>query len=252
MRRPLTTWLPILALAALAGAPALATPITPSAFQGGQSVESFEGVAVGPNATIGLGQSLLQPGTVSAFTFASGVTLTSPVPNPGVFNEGAFVHDFARGADVTNNWGGNGVVDGASDVPFGTAYLGAFDPGAGTASIELTFPVLMGRVGAYFTGASATTLRLDVYGAGGGLLESRTMNTVAVGQWATSFLGIENPSGIGRIVFTGRDFGIDGLTFEQSPIAVPEPGTLHAFALGLVGLLGLAVQGRRPARIRAR
>jgi hypothetical protein len=252
MRRPLTTWLPILALAALAGAPALATPITPSAFQGGQSVESFEGLAVGPNVTIGLGQSLLQPGMVSAFTFASGVVLSSPIPNPGVFNEGAFVHDFALGADVQNGWGGARIVNDAGDVPFGTAYLGAFDPGAGTASVELSFATGMDRVGAYFSGATGTTLRLDVYGAGGALLESRTMNTVALAQWPTNFLGIENLAGIRRIVFTGRDFGIDGLTFEPSPIAVPEPGTLPAFALGLVGLLGLAVQGRRPARIRVR
>ncbi len=66
----------------------------------------------------------LIPGVSSPFTFASGVTLTAPIPNS---NSGALVGDFSiRSAD----WGvlSNSVVS-SSDVSDGTAYLG-FSEGA--------------------------------------------------------------------------------------------------------------------------
>jgi len=230
---------------------ASATPIGPGAFGALAVVESFEGVATGPNVVIGLGASLLEPGTVSAYAFPTGVSLTSPIPNPGYDLAGPFLHDFARGADVQNNWGANGTVNDAGDVPVGDAYLGAFAV-SGTVSFAFGFDVAMDRVGAYVTGAGGSTIRLDVYGAGGALLESRTMGSVPVAQWGANFLGIENLAGIESVVFTGTDFGIDGLTFEASPVVVPEPGTLSAVALGLAGLLGIAMLGNRspsqPAR----
>jgi hypothetical protein len=249
MRRWLATT--ILVCVALPAGLASATPIGPGAFGPLATVESFEGHVAGPNISLGLGQSLLLPGTVSAFSFASGVVLSNPVPNPGVFNEGAFVHDFALGSDVQNNWGGTRVVNDAGDVPFGSAYLGAFDPATGTALVEFTFAAGMLRVGAYVTGFTGTTVQLDVYGTSG-LLESHTVSTVALGQWSSNFLGIENAAGIVRVVFRGQDFGLDGLTFEPNPIAVPEPNTLAALAFGLVGLLGIAMLGRQKAATHAR
>lgn len=235
---------------ALAGT-AAATPIGPGAFGPLAVVESFEGVATGSNVAIGLGASLLEPGVVSAHAFGTGVTLTSPIPNPGFDLAGPFLHDFARGADVQNNWGATGVVNDGGDVPFGDAYLGAFT-GAGTVSFRFSFDAVMDRAGAYVTGVAGSTIRLDVYGAGGALLESRTLNAVPLAQWGTNFLGIENLAGIESLVFTGTDFGIDALTFEPSPVPVPEPGTLSAVALGLTGLLGIAILGNRPAPVPAR
>jgi len=228
----------------LVGAPAHATSVGPGAFSASKVVESFEALTPGANITLALGASLLAPGTVSAFSFASGVTLTSPIPNPGVFADGAFVHDFALGNDVTNNWGAGRVLNNASGVPFGTAYLGAFDPGAGTASVGFTFASDVDRVGAYVTGVAGGTVTMRVYNASGALLESGSIATVNLSQWGTNFLGIENLAGIRRVVFSGPDFGMDALTWDPALVAVPEVGTLPSFAFGLFGLLGIAVFGR--------
>lgn len=230
--------------ASVAATSAHALPIAPGAFGASQVIESFEGLVLGPNIRIGMGVSLLEPGTVSAFAFPSGVLLTGPVPNPGVLNQGAFVHDFARGADVTNNWGATGVVNDAGDVPFGAAYLGAFHPSTGTVSITLSFATPMDRVGAYVTGVAGSTITMRVYDAGGTLLETVSGGAVALAGWSSNFLGIQRPEQISRVVFTGRDFGLDGLTFENDALLVPEPATLHAMLLGLLGMTGLAALGR--------
>jgi hypothetical protein len=71
------------------------------------------------------------------------------------------------------------------------------------------------------------------------------MGTVPVASWGSNFFGIERAEGIRRVVFSGADFGLDGLTFEQSsPTPVPEPGSATLVGLGL-GALGLK---RRRAR----
>ncbi len=223
-----------------------ATPIAPGAFGPLATIESFEGLTPGANLSLGLGQSLLEPGTVSAFDFGSGVRLTSPVPNPGFANGGAFIHDFALGSDVQNNWGTGRVINSAASVPFGSAYLGAFHPSTGTVSIAFEFDTLQQRVGAYVSGLTGSDVRLDVYDDGGALLESLTLGTVALNLWPANFLGFEQLVGIRTAVFTGQDFGIDGLTFESSLVVVPEPDTLSALALGLFGLMGIAMVGSRP------
>lgn len=235
--------LALAALALLAAAPASAIPIGASAFGASQVVESFEGLVAGPNISLGLGASLLQPGTVSSFAFASGVVLTSPVPNPGVFNEGAFVHDFALATDVTNNWGTNGTVSSAANVPMGSAYMGAF-ASAGSATIEFSFATPKDRVGAYVTGVNGTTVTMRVYDSSGVLLETVSAATVSVANWGTNFIGIERPNQIARLVLSATDFGLDGLTFESDLLLVPEPSTLTSLAMGLAGMWGLAVLGR--------
>jgi len=232
--------LALLATAALA-TPAQALSISPAAFTGGQTVESFEGIVLGPNVGASPFANILEPGRVGAYTFASGVTLTSPIPNPGTMNNGVFVHDFSLPAGASNNWGANGAVSSAADVPFGTAYLGAFDGATGATnpvSFRLTFASDVLRVGAYATGASGLPqpLRMDAYDAAGALLESVTIGTVPVGGWSGNFFGLERAEGIRSVVFSGADFGIDGLTFEGSPAPVPEPGTAVLLGLGLVGL----------------
>ena len=67
-----------------------------------------------------------------------------------------------------------------------------------------------------------------------------------VAAWGTNFLGIERPDQIARVVFSAPDFGLDGLTFENDLLLVPEPSTLTALAMGLVGMWGLAVLGSGP------
>jgi hypothetical protein len=171
--------LALAALAALAAAPASATPIGAAGFGAGKIVESFEGLVAGANINIGYGVSLLQPGTGGAFSFASGLVLTSPIPNPGLFNAGPFVHNFALGTDVTNNWSANGNVSSAANVPMGSAYLGAF-ANSGNTSFTLSFATPQDRVGAYVTGVSGSSVTMRAYDASGTLLETVNASTLVV------------------------------------------------------------------------
>jgi hypothetical protein len=225
---------------------AAAIPITPSAFDSSAIVEGFEGVVVGPNVAQSAFTNIVEPGIVASYTFASGATLIAPVPNPGTLSNGVFVHDFSLPMGASNNWGANGSVASALDVPFSTAYLAAFD-NIGGATVPTSFTLDFGSdmllVGAYVTGAAGATVLMTAYDAFGGVLESLQVNTVPVPAWGTNFLGIGNASGIRRVVFSGVDFGIDGLTFQAGgTLPVPEPSTS---GLLIAGLVGLSLAGRR-------
>ncbi len=221
---------------ALLAAPAHAAPITPAAFTGAQVVENFEGIAVGPNVAASVFANIVLPGSVSAYTFTSGVSVTGP--NPGLFANGAFLHDAAQ-AGAVNTWGANGTVSNGAQVPdpwglVSSTYLGAFDSLAvGSAMIDLYFATDMHRVGAWVAGAAGTTITIETYDATNALLETLTIAAPSVANWGTSFLGLERSEGIRRVVFRGADFGLDGFTFEATPL--PEP------RIGLLLLGGLAV-----------
>lgn len=252
--RPALTWngrlrravLLLVALAATtlawsAGAAPI-VPVVSGGFYPGAVVESFEGITPGSYAggdvaqQAGLDGVYLAGTGAGGFTFASGVTLTGP--NASVFNGDPFIHDFSSGSPPANGWGANGSIGSAADVPFGSAYLGIFEPVGFTAVMEFTFAAPVDQVGLYFSGSAGTTVRLDVY-VGGVLVESSgDLLTGPVAGWANSFVGFEQ-IGIDRIVVTGQDFGIDNLTFATNP----EPGTALLLGLGLVGLAA-----RRPRR----
>lgn len=235
---------------ALAGAalPAAAVQIQTSAFYS-YNIESFEGLVPGPDVGQQLGfDGVYLPGYGGSYTFGSGVTLIGP--NIDVFPGDAFVHDFRSGSPPPNLWGANGTIDGAEDVLTGSAYLAVFAAGTGEAAIDLRFATPQARVGAFVTGDAGTTISLDVYGAGDVLLESVTLNAVAIDQWIDNFLGIERPEGIVRVVFRGHDFGLDALMFDDTVIStVPEPRSAALLGLGLA----LLARRRRPraARIAA-
>jgi hypothetical protein len=213
-----------------------AAPITPAAFTGAQIVENFEGIAAGPNVATSAYANIVLPGSVSAYTFASGVTLSGP--NPGLFANGAFLHD-AGAAGANNAWGANGTVGNAAQVPdpWGLAsstYLGAFDNlGVGSVMLDLYFATDMHRVGAWVAGMAGTNITIESYDATNTLLESLTVAAPSVAAWSTSFLGLERSDGIRRVVFRGTDFGIDGLTFDATPLPEPRLGLLILAALAI-------------------
>lgn len=228
-----------------------AAPITPAAFTGAQLVENFEGVAVGPNVAASAFANIVLPGSVSAYSFASGITLAGP--NPGLFANGAFLHD-AGAAGASNNWGANGAVGNAAQVPdpwglASSSYLGAFDNlGVGSVMLDLYFATDMHRVGAWVAGMAGTTITIETYDATNTLLESLTVNAASVAAWGTSFLGLERSEGIRRVAFRGSDFGIDGLTFDATPLPPPPP--VPEPQVGLLILAALAIgfwRGREPA-----
>jgi hypothetical protein len=77
---------------------ALAFPIGPGAFSGGETIESFEGLSPGPNipSSSSYGPAYLVPGNLAPYTFSSGVTLTAPIPNGNDGNV-ILIGDFALG-----------------------------------------------------------------------------------------------------------------------------------------------------------
>ena len=224
--------------------PAQAVPIGTASFASFR-IESFEHLTPGPTVGQQPGFSgVFLPGNGAPYRFASGVTLVGP--SVDVFPGDPFVHDLRAGGAPPNDWGANGTIDDAGDVLMGSAYLAIFQAGTREASIELTFDAPQARVGAFVSGEAGSTITLEVYGAGGVLLESATVATVPVGGWIDNFLGLERQEGIERIVFRGHDFGLDALLFDDTFAAsVPEPATLLLVAAGL-GALAV----RRPVRAR--
>jgi hypothetical protein len=225
------------ACCALVAAAAHAAPITPAAFTGARVVENFEGIGAGPNVATSAFANILLPGSVSAYTFASGVTLLGP--NPGLFANGAFLHD-AGAAGATNGWGANGSVGSAAQVPDpwglpSSTYLGVFDNLAvGNVMLDLYFSVDMHRVGAWVAGFAGTTITIETYDATNALLESLTIAAPSVAAWGSSFLGLERSEGIRRVVFRGSDFGIDGLSFDSTPVPEPHIALVLLAALGVI------------------
>jgi hypothetical protein len=239
-----------LASLALGAEPLLAAPIGTSAFSGTQTVENFEGMAVGANVGATAFANIFSPGVSGPYTFSTGIVLNGT--NPGLFANGAFVHDAAL-AGAVNNWAANGSVGNAAQVPDpwglpSSSYLGAFDSlGTGSALLDISFTQDMTRVGAFVAGAAGSTITLEAYDALGNLLESMTIASPTVAAWGSSFVGLERSEGIRRVVFRGADFGLDGLTFEAAP--VPEPSVM---LLASVGALGLWLLGERRPRASAR
>ena len=82
-------------------------------------VESFEGLSPCPNiALLQAGLGVLKPGITGPFTFPSGVTFTSPIPNPSLVPAGIQVDDFSLG-QVGFGIGLNGLISSPVQVPNG-------------------------------------------------------------------------------------------------------------------------------------
>ena len=175
-----------------------AIPIGAGAFGGGAAVESFEGLAPGPNIPLYGSTGFLEPGVVGPFGFASGATLTSPIPNPG-FVGGVLIGDWSIGS-AGFGLAGNGFIGSAADVPFGSAYL-ALNDYAASGPIEFTFSTDMLRVGGYVTGAFGD-ITMSTFDSSAVLLETVSIGSVDVSSWGSNFIGLENVAGIRSVTFS--------------------------------------------------
>jgi hypothetical protein len=198
------------------------------------AVESFEGLSAGPNITQPYASyGYLEPGVVSPFTFASGVTLTSPIPNPGI-GTGVIIGDWAIGSSGFG-LGSNGSVS-AADVPSGTAYIALDDP-ATSGPMEFTFASDVFSVGALVTAASGD-ITLSAFDSLGNPLGTASVASVYVTNWGSNWLGFASGTGIRKVQFNGDFLVLDDLTFDGvSPIPAPGAVVLGLLGTGLVGWL---------------
>ena len=212
-----------------------AFPIDFNEFGPAAITESFEGLEFGRNVgKYRPGSGILVPGILGPFTFASGIELVHPVPNPiPAENEDeigtAGINDFRVGPSVFGLDGGS--VSTFAEVPFGSAFL-ALDGKGDNAFVEFSFPDDTFRVGAFVT-ASEDEIEMTVFDVDGSVLERHFIDTVSVPDWPTNFIGLENPNGIRRVTFRGDFLVLDSLTF----VFVPESCSRCVFNLGIESIL---------------
>ena len=228
-----------------------AAPIGKDAFGLRATVEGFEGLSPAANSPQVVGTGFLKPGVIGPFTFASGATLTGPVPNPGLGMGavGVLVGDFSLGASGFG-LGENGRIDSANDVPHGTAFIAL---NAHPGPIEFTFPFDLIRVGAFEAG-DAGFVTLSAFDASGRLLETLTLAKSSEAHWTTTFIGLENAAGIRKVTFTDSTSNtgfnalvLDDLTFEPLAAAVPEPPSILLVAAAVMTLAACLRLRRVPA-----
>jgi hypothetical protein len=213
-----------------------AAQIGASAFGAGATVESFEGLSAGLNITSASG-GYLNPGINTSFTFVSGVTLTNPIPNPGI-GRGVIVGDFSIGS-ASFGLASNGSISSSSDVLDGSAYI-AIDRPSAAGPMEFTFSAPVLRVGGFVT-SGGQDITLSAYDIANVLLESISISSVNVSDWKNNFLGLQNSAGIAKITFSSDYLVLDKLTFESGVTAVPTPALLP-------GLLGLGLGAWRKRK----
>jgi hypothetical protein len=226
-----------------------------SSFGAGTVIEGFEGIAPsGTNTGAIYAENYFPIGTVGAYDFGNGVSLTSP--NPPAYNwpTGPYIHDFSIANPNTGNnyeyYGANGNIGAATDMPagFGTAYLGVEDTGLTTKHLTFTFDNTVLRAGLYLTGWPGTCTLSALDASGNVVLENWVVTVAAVSGWDNGFVGIERLSGFQKLDISyasGTDFnpGVDNLTFQS----VPLPPSVLLMGTGLLGLVGLGWRRRKES-----
>jgi hypothetical protein len=195
------------------------------AFTGTAVTEGFENVTNTTNSPQTDGYFAI--GAVSTYTFASGLQLTSPIPNPELPTGGGggpLVGNFADGNATFGTNDGSGVTA----ALFGNAYFGE-DGGATTWTFTLPSPVDL--IGGYFAGGAFS---ISVFNSSNTLLETESFPDVSVANWANGFVGLED-AGISSVTITGPLVVLDNFMFDAST-PTPEPGTIMMMGAGLIGL----------------
>ena len=237
----------VLAMAAIVCIPglAMASFTTSIANFGSAVVEGFEGISPGStNTSVLYNGSWFNININPPYDFGNGVTLAVPAaPAFSYDNAGPYIHNFSYGAGTTDQLGANGVIGSA---PYGNAYLGIWRE-AGPFSLIFKFSQDVVRAGAYFTGwleSGSGTYYLRALDASGNVLESYTINTVNVADWASNFVGIERAAGFRQLEFLNPVYGqtvLDNVQFQPVPI----PAAAWLLGSGLIGLVAIRRRFRK-------
>ena len=181
-------------------------------------LESFENIAVTTNTPLSLEYGIdgfIQPGYLTAFTFASGLKLLSPIPNDQVDGGETLIGDYGIEAG-TWSLGGNGRVESADDLPSGSAYIGANQERDGT--LTFGFEQEAYTVRALVTAVKDEDQRGSVtataYDASGKVIAVSRVIGSHVDDWADSAIAVTSRKPIAKIVFTGDYLILDNLTFD--------------------------------------
>ncbi len=209
-------------------------------------IESFEGVQVGGNV-VSPGGSYLR--IIGPITFASGVSLVGPFPQP-VADNAILINDFVRGGGY--GLADHGFIGTASQVPHGSAFLASGDQDD-RRPFEFTFPSEMRRVSALVTGAYSNIfpnpfppgydITMTAFDAAGTQLAVQSILSVHRSRWNDNLLQVEAP-GIRKITIDGYIIVIDALRFTSVPesrsvtLLAPALGALVVFNRRRQGLAG--------------
>jgi hypothetical protein len=224
-----------------------------SSFGPGYQVESFEGVTpAGSNTGSVTYENYFAVGTTGPYTFASGVTLSAPIPASNFESGGPYIHDFAIKATNSpgnqDDFGSNGALSQSTQMPagFGTAYIAVYR--TDNTHFTFTFPADVVRAGFYLTGYpcdSTYQYSLRALDAGGNVLESYAVNSATVTNWATNFVGIQLLSGFRSLdivgsgqQWTANNAALDMLTFQPLQ-STPLPASALLLGTGILGLVVL-------------
>jgi hypothetical protein len=162
------------------------------------------------------------------FTFPSGLSIVSPVPN-AIDSSGVFI---VEGGFFGFSPGPNG-----EGIPDGEAYLGQGNPGL-TDPIRLAFPQTVVKVGAYVSidGVDEQMITVSALDASSSELASTVVTSVGPAEWPQHFITLFSP-GISSLQFAGTGSGVlrvDLVTWD----VVPEPSAALLTVVGVLQLIG--------------
>lgn len=213
----------------------------PSEFEHeGAETESFE-------------DALLRPGVTQPFPATPGLLAPPPAypsttlivlsPDPNEDENGApiiAIHDYSVGDPGALDLGDNGVIDQATQVPFGSAFLAS---GSEPAEVEF-FDHVQGnvdKIGFYVVassgdggGSGEVTIELI---RGTSVFETYDFSTLSVDRWSESFFGVEGSGSFHSVRISaapGTAWALDGYSFTT----VPEPASAQVALAGALLLYG--------------
>jgi hypothetical protein len=184
---------------------------------------------------------------------------TFATPPPQIFNS-------ALGAAVMVSKSGDGIIERRDQDGTAGGWVGNFNNGdallwsqplGGTLTLDFgQSPISAGGANIQSDFFGNFTARIEAFDASGKSLGSFTEDGVADTNVGTAiFLGVASDSvDIAKITFTldfsnapsnFPDFAINSFSFTDTPLAIPEPGSLALLGLSLLGVAGYRWRCRR-------